>query len=263
MTQNKQKMDWDHLGQSLADNLNKNVMLEHIEFVELGISDVDDDYYRALELREQITPNGKFLRLTPKIARAIATATFLHKTQFRKGSTRKIPYISHPLSVAEILAKYASDENTIVAGLLHDTFEDYEYTGYTRELLEHDFGTKIAQIVADVSEDIEMKKNKGEKASWEARKKKYIAHLKESSTEAMKVCCADKIHNLQSMIEAFKEQGNKLWEKFNAPIDMKIWFYGQVLGILKERLKSEMVKELETSYIKATKLFGLQEQKIT
>ena len=36
------------------------------------------------------------------------------------------------------------------------------------------------------------------------------------------VSCADKIHNLLSLQEAYKEQGEDLWKKFNAPEDKKI-----------------------------------------
>lgn len=35
----------DNLGQGLADNLNRNVSLEHVEEVEKGIKPADEDYY--------------------------------------------------------------------------------------------------------------------------------------------------------------------------------------------------------------------------
>jgi hypothetical protein len=47
------------------------------------------------------------------------------------------------------------------------------------------------------------------------------------------------------MLEAYKTQGEAMWEKFNAPEDKKIWFYEQAFQIISSRLDSPIVKELE------------------
>ena len=46
---------------------------------------------------------------------------FFHDGQFRKSGE---PYIIHPIAVAEILAKYHVDYETLCTGLMHDTYED-------------------------------------------------------------------------------------------------------------------------------------------
>ena len=46
----------------------------------------------------------------------------------------------HPMAVAEILADLGMDEETIIAGLLHDVVED---TSYTEEQLIDEFGEEI------------------------------------------------------------------------------------------------------------------------
>ena len=46
-----------------------------------------------------------------------------------------------------------------------------------------------------------------EKATWQKRKEQYLENLKNDSAEVLLVCCADKIHNLMSVIEAYKKQG--------------------------------------------------------
>lgn len=60
---------------------------------------------------------------------------------------------------------------------------------------------------------------------------------------------------LDLIIEAYKEQGDKVWENFNSPPDKRMWFYEEVLKILKERLDNEIVKEFEKVYSEAKELF--------
>lgn len=193
------------------------------------------------------------MKLTPKIQKAIIRAVVLHDGQKRKGDG--LPYIIHPYSVVFILANYIDNENIIAAGLLHDTLEDV--SDYREEDLKKEFGEKVLKIVKEVSEEktADYSREK-KKATWQMRKEKYLSHLKKSSFEAMMVCAADKIDNLQSMMEAHEEQGDKLWEKFNASKDKKLWFYGEVLRILKERLDNNIVQDLEKTYLEAEDLLN-------
>ena len=92
----------------------------------------------------------KFMReltdINPKyedtaIIKAYEIALRLHEGQFRKSGE---PYIIHPIAVAKILAGFGMDNETVIAGLLHDVVED---TAYTREELVNDFDEKIAALV--------------------------------------------------------------------------------------------------------------------
>ena len=55
------------------------------------------------------------------ISKAYDKAKERHAGQLRKSGE---PYLIHPVAVAEILAKYGMDDETIVAGLLHDAGEE-------------------------------------------------------------------------------------------------------------------------------------------
>jgi (p)ppGpp synthase/HD superfamily hydrolase len=192
------------------------------------------------------------MNLTPKIQKAIIGASVLHKDQKRKGDG--LPYIIHPYSVAFILSNYTDDEDAIVAGLLHDVLEDVPE--YTKEDLKNDFGERVCKIVQEVSEDKDPKDSREkEKISWQERKEKYIANLKTDSQEALLVSCADKIHNLQAMLAAYKNQGEELWKNFNAPKEKISWYYGEVLEVMKDKLKNEIVGELAETYEKAKNIF--------
>lgn len=179
------------------------------------------------------------MKLTEKIQKAINIASSLHLGQNRKG-TSPLPFIVHPFSVAWILGAYTDDENIIAAGLLHDVLEDVK--GYDFDDMTKDIGTKIAEIVREVSE---VKDDEhGDHLSWESRKIKYLEHLNEATYEAMMVSAADKIHNLRSLAELFKTQGESIWKHFHSPAGKRLWFYEEVEKILRKRLDNKIVDEV-------------------
>ena len=193
------------------------------------------------------------MKLTPKIRKAIVRSAVLHKGQKRKADG--FPYITHPYSVAFILTNYTDDENIITAALLHDVLEDV--AGYYEKDLKKEFGEKVCEIVKEVSEKKTANQSKEKrKATWLIRKKKYLSDLENASFEAMMVCAADKIDNIRSMIKAYQRQGDKLWEKFDAPKDKKLWFYEEVLKILKAKLNNNITQELEKIYFEAENLLN-------
>ena len=182
------------------------------------------------------------MELTDRLHKAINLACRLHAGQMRKGED-DLPYISHPFAVAWILGNYTTDEDTVIAGLLHDVLEDVP--GYDVRNLERDAGAEVAAIVAQVTEDKDPNISGNGRATWEDRKRKYLRHLARAGEKGLLVCAADKIHNLQSLTAAYKERGEALWSRFNAPPSRQLWFHGEVLKVLQERLGSGIVGELE------------------
>lgn len=62
------------------------------------------------------------------------------------GQTRKsgVPYITHPVAVAYLLAEYKADENSIITALLHDVVED---TPFDEHEVEKRFGKTVRKMV--------------------------------------------------------------------------------------------------------------------
>lgn len=58
------------------------------------------------------------------------------------------PYITHPIAVAEILAGFRLDRDTIIAAILHDTVEDTEVSG---EQIAQRYGKVVARLVDGVT----------------------------------------------------------------------------------------------------------------
>ena len=56
-----------------------------------------------------------------KVRQALRFAVAAHAFEVRKGSKPATPYVTHPISVAQILAAAGADEDLNCAGYLHDT----------------------------------------------------------------------------------------------------------------------------------------------
>ena len=184
------------------------------------------------------------MTLTPLIEKAIKTASILHDGQKRRGE-KDFPYVTHLFSVAAILSEHTSDEETIVAGILHDSIED---TPYTMKELEFEFGETVAEIVEGVTEE---KSRGGKKLSWRERKEGAIEKLKDANRQSLLVITADKIHNLQSVVDDYKKHGSLIWNNFNAPVDEQFWYYREILGILEARLDNSIVQKYKALVLSA------------
>lgn len=154
------------------------------------------------------------------------------------GQTRKVdgsPYLPHPVMVAVMLAQNGFSDETIAAGFCHDLLED---TKCSEEEIVNACGKKVLEIVQAVSnQDLK---------DWKKKKLLYIESVRKGPIEAKAVCCADKIHNMRSMIDAYSHfKPEEFWKKFNAGRGDKEWFEKEVLKMLKKTWNHPMISELE------------------
>jgi hypothetical protein len=86
-----------------------------------------------------------------KVLKAADAAARWHVHQRRKGAAQE-PYINHLLEVATLVAEATggTDQDLVIAALLHDAIEDCEVP---RELIAKSFGTEVAELVAEVTDD--------------------------------------------------------------------------------------------------------------
>src|SRR6266498_3497510 len=129
---------------------------------------------------------------------AFAFAAKHHDRQVRKGT--KLPYLTHPANIAVILTRYGRDEDSVVAGILHDVVEDCVRDGYTREMLEQRMGEKFGDSVLRTVLQVTYRRldDEGVELSSAQRKEDYLERLSEANESARWVCAADKIHNSHS-----------------------------------------------------------------
>ena len=171
-----------------------------------------------------------------RIEQAIRAAAVLHRTQVRKGEM-PYPYITHVVAVAFLLFDYTTDEDVIIAALLHDTIED---TDYTVDELEEDFGANVRNLVETVTEPTTDKETA---LQWAARKKQYISQLEKGPTEALLIAAADKIHNMRSVVETYYEEPSQFLKDFGGTCGQRLEMYQVLANLFNRRLKNDIIHE--------------------
>jgi (p)ppGpp synthase/HD superfamily hydrolase len=147
-----------------------------------------------------------------------------HEGQTRRSSAT--PYFEHVAAVALILDRMGFDEDTVIAGLLHDIVED---TPATLDEVTERFGVVVTEIVRHCSE---VKSDaRGLKRPWIDRKRDHIAALADAPLSAKSVVLADKLHNLVC-IELDLRDGRPVWSEFNAEREQILWYYDAMIEAL-------------------------------
>ena len=131
-----------------------------------------------------------------RIQHAIQIATAAHKNQLRKSGE---PYINHPLAVKKILEEWHMDEDTIIAGILHDTVED---TNLTLEDIKTEFGESVAFLVDGVTKLGKIRKNMNKLDTYLPETKDNFLRLMIATGNDIRVLIiklADRLHNARTL----------------------------------------------------------------
>ncbi len=164
-------------------------------------------------------------------------ASQLHATQFRKGTTR--PYVAHLLGVTSIVLSNGGNEDDAIAALLHDAVEDQGGKPVLRQI-RRVFGARVAAIVEGCTDADTIPK-----PPWRERKEKYIRHLRKANASVKLISAADKLYNAQETLTDARILGDAVWNRFHATREETLWYYGEVLKILKRKGPRALAAELE------------------
>lgn len=171
-----------------------------------------------------------------RVNHAFAFAAKHHDRQVRKGTA--LPYLTHPANVAVILTRYGQDEDTVIAGILHDVIEDCVRDGYTSQSLQHRIADKFGQIVLDTVLAVTHREadESGDPLDGEQKKQDYLERLASAPEPARWVCAADKIHNGSSILADLRrtQDPDTIWSRFKGGREATIRWYRAVHTRLRE-----------------------------
>lgn len=185
--------------------------------------------------------------MTPRFTDALALAARAHEGQCRKGTP--IPYITHPVAVAGLVAQFGGDEDQQIAALLHDVLEDGG-PQFEAEIGQK-FGARVLAIVLGCTDG--MPDQTGQKAPWRERKVEYLRHLVNASADIHMVSGCDKLSNSRAILDDLVAIGPAVFERFTAKKEGTIWYY-QELSAVFSATGAPMAKELSATVKKIAEL---------
>ncbi len=156
-----------------------------------------------------------------QVRRALEVARDAHAGQIRNNSGG-MPYIDHPLAVAELLAENDYSEAALSAALLHDVVEEssIEVADVRRR-----FGEPVAGLVDALTDDPEIE-------SYERRKDEQRRQVELAGADALAIYAADKLTNIRALRRAYATEGEAVEAELKAPLDVKVGIWEADLHLL-------------------------------
>lgn len=154
---------------------------------------IDFSHERHLPLEELVR---RFKAYNPEANTELLERAFHFAEKAHSGQKRSSgeDYFIHPCNVAATLIKLRMDEESVIAGFLHDVVEDCDVTP---EEIEKEFSTEIAQIVVGLTKISKIKFKSKEESQAENFRKMIVAMAKDLRVIIVKL--ADRMHNMRTL----------------------------------------------------------------
>jgi guanosine-3',5'-bis(diphosphate) 3'-pyrophosphohydrolase len=153
---------------------------------------------------------------------AVSMAREIHEGQVRQTGSCEIPFIEHPLAVAERLAEEGFREEVLAAGILHDVVEhgDVDLSEVAKR-----HGEEVADLVAALTEDETIE-------GYQERKDEQRKRVAAAGADARAIFTADKMVNVEVLREAYDVEGEEVDAELPVSLDLKIYIWELDLEML-------------------------------
>ena len=139
-------------------------------------------------------------------------------------------------------------QDEAIGALLHDAVEDQGGAPRLEEIRQR-FGPQVAEIVDGCSDS-----DTTPKPPWRARKEAYITHLAEASRSVQLVSAADKLYNVRSTIDDYREHGESVWQRFTTGRDGTLWYYRTIVTRFDKLQGTPLLSQLQRAVAELERL---------
>jgi (p)ppGpp synthase/HD superfamily hydrolase len=156
---------------------------------------------------------------SPVVAEAHEVAAREHAGQRRKAN--RTSYLSHAVTVAEILAEGGFDDELIAAGLLHDTVE---HTPLGLEDIRKRFGQRIGSLVEAMTDCEQIE-------DWKERKDEHRRRIRNAGRDAIAIYAADKLCGIREARDGYAEFADEVEDRLG-PLDLRLRAWEEDLDMI-------------------------------
>ena len=182
-----------------------------------------------------------------RLQRAYVFTAKVHDGQERLSGE---PYLIHPLEVAGILLDLRVDEDTIIAGLLHDTLED---TLTTRDEIERLFGPIVAFLVEGLTKIARIEFKSAREQQAENFRKMLIAMSEDIRILMIKL--SDRLHNMRTIVHMKENSRHRIAQEtmdIYVPLAHRLgvyWMKQELEDLAFRTLEPDVAEELEAQLL--------------
>jgi len=139
---------------------------------------------------------ASFREFHPNADTTVLKSAFTMGSEAHAGQVRMTgdAYITHPLVVAEILANFEQDTETLVAAILHDVVED---TPLSLDNVSAEFGVEVAELIDGVTKLDRVKFSSKKEQQAATIRKMAIAIARDERVLLIKL--VDRLHNIRTL----------------------------------------------------------------
>ncbi len=185
-----------------------------------------------------------------RINHALAFAAKHHDQQVRKGT--RPPYVTRAANVAIILTRYGCAEDTVIAGILHDTIEDSVLAGWTRAMLDERIAEKFGRAALDAAYAVVRRRTgpDGAELARDERNAELLTRVAEANDASRWVLAANHVHSGNSLLADLRRTVDvaSVWGRFSGGRDAFVnWHRSVADALARSGFDGAIMTELRTT----------------
>ncbi|MGI9214486.1 MAG: HD domain-containing protein, partial [Gammaproteobacteria bacterium] len=169
------------------------------------LQEITNDPFNTKKIETQLIRDIKKKNPNIDLKKNKKTIELIKRYHFKQKRKSGEPFYLHPIMVTEILLQFTSDEDTLIASLLHDIVEDTQISLLTIEVM---FNPEVAKLVDGVTKlDLVGKK-------INLSKHENIQKLIEQEDQrVLMIKIADRTHNMRTITNLSYEKQQNISEQ--------------------------------------------------